>query len=150
VSEGPEGPDAVDGSHPGAQGLGAGTRDRARRTISEHGPSTAAVLASRLGLRTAAVRRHLDLFADQVAIEEREPAISYVDVGEDDVTMGHQATVSMIGDDPTSYLMSRGVAEEAAMAMVPGFIESVGSERPMEYAFELNRLFELQMEGAVG
>jgi predicted ArsR family transcriptional regulator len=66
----------VDGSNPGPQGLGARTRDRVRQTISEHGPITAAALASRLGLTPAAVRRHLDVLGEQGAIEEREPTIA--------------------------------------------------------------------------
>ena len=63
--------DGADGSNPGPHGLGARTRDRVRQTISEHGPLTAAALASRLGLTPAAIRRHLDLLAEQGAIEER-------------------------------------------------------------------------------
>ncbi|MFM7890121.1 MAG: Fe-S cluster assembly protein SufB [Actinomycetota bacterium] len=75
----------------------------------------------------------------------------YVDVREDDVSMGHEATVSKISDDQLFYLMSRGLSEDEAMAMiVRGFIEPIARELPMEYALELNRLIELQMEGAVG
>ena len=66
--------DGADGSNPGPHGVGARTRDRVRQTISEHGPLTAAALGSRLGLTPAAVRRHLDLLAEQGAIEERELA----------------------------------------------------------------------------
>jgi predicted ArsR family transcriptional regulator len=65
--------DAADGANPGPHGLEARTRDRVRRTISEDGPLTAAALATRLGLTPAAVRRHLDLLAEQGAIEKREP-----------------------------------------------------------------------------
>ena len=64
----------ADGANPGPHVLDARTRDRVRRTISEHGPVTAAALASSLGLTPAAVRRHLDVLAVQGAIEEREPA----------------------------------------------------------------------------
>ena len=75
----------------------------------------------------------------------------YVDVREDDVSMGHAATVSKISADQLFYLMSRGLTEDEAMAMiVRGFIEPIARELPMEYALELNRLIELQMEGAVG
>ena len=75
----------------------------------------------------------------------------YVDVREDDVEMGHEATVSKVSDDQLFYLMSRGLTEDEAMAMiVRGFIEPIAKELPMEYALELNRLIELQMEGAVG
>ena len=70
---------------------------------------------------------------------------------EDDVTLGHEATVSKVSDDQLFYLMSRGIEEEEAMAMVVrGFVEPIAKELPMEYALELNRLIELQMEGSVG
>ena len=75
----------------------------------------------------------------------------YVDVRTDDVTMGHEATVSKVSDDQLFYLMSRGLTEDEAMAMVVrGFVEPIARELPMEYALELNRLIELQMEGSVG
>jgi Fe-S cluster assembly protein SufB len=81
----------------------------------------------------------------------RSDTYPYVDVREDDVTMGHEATVSKVSDDQLFYLMSRGIAEDESMAMiVRGFIEPIARELPMEYALELNRLIELQMEGAVG
>jgi len=88
------------------------------------------------------------LLVDAISRSDTYP---YVDVREDDVTMGHEATVSKISDDQLFYLMSRGIAEDEAMAMiVRGFIEPIARELPMEYALELNRLIELQMEGAVG
>jgi Fe-S cluster assembly protein SufB len=81
----------------------------------------------------------------------RSDTYPYVDVREDDVAMGHEATVSKVSDDQLFYLMSRGMSEEEAMAMiVRGFVEPIARELPMEYALELNRLIELQMEGAVG
>ena len=65
--------------------------------------------------------------------------------------LGHEATVSKVGDDQLFYLMSRGLSEVEATAMiVNGFIEPITRELPMEYAVELNRLVELQMEGSVG
>ena len=88
------------------------------------------------------------LLVDQISRSDTYP---YVDVREDDVSMGHEATVSKVSDDQLFYLMSRGMAEDEAMAMiVRGFIEPIARELPMEYALELNRLIELQMEGAVG
>jgi len=88
------------------------------------------------------------LLVDQISRSDTYP---YVDIREDDVSMGHEATVSKISDDQLFYLMSRGLTEDAAMAMiVRGFIEPIARELPMEYALELNRLIELQMEGAVG
>ena len=88
------------------------------------------------------------LLVDNVSRSDTYP---YVDVREDDVEMGHEATVSKVSDDQLFYLMSRGLTEDEAMAMiVRGFIEPIAKELPMEYALELNRLIELQMEGAVG
>ena len=88
------------------------------------------------------------LLVDTVSRSDTYP---YVDVREDDVTMGHEATVSKVGDDQLFYLQQRGMSEDEAMAMiVRGFVDPVARELPMEYALELNRLIELQMEGAVG
>jgi Fe-S cluster assembly protein SufB len=83
--------------------------------------------------------------------ESRSDTYPYNDIREDDVAMGHEASVSKVSDEQLFYLMSRGMTEEEAMAMiVRGFIEPIARELPMEYALELNRLIELQMEGAVG
>ncbi|SOC54508.1 Fe-S cluster assembly protein SufB [Ornithinimicrobium cerasi] len=88
------------------------------------------------------------LLVDQISRSDTYP---YVDVREDDVQMGHEATVSKVSEDQMFYLMSRGMTETEAMAMiVRGFVEPIARELPMEYALELNRLIELQMEGAVG
>ena len=88
------------------------------------------------------------LLVDAISRSDTYP---YVDVREDDVTMGHEATVSKVSEDQLFYLMSRGLTEDEAMAMiVRGFVEPIARELPMEYALELNRLIELQMEGAVG
>ncbi len=88
------------------------------------------------------------LLVDDISRSDTYP---YIDVREDDVSIGHEATVSKISDDQLFYLMSRGMTEDEAMAMiVRGFVEPIARELPMEYALELNRLIELQMEGAVG
>ncbi|WP_406230992.1 Fe-S cluster assembly protein SufB [Nocardia sp. NBC_01009] len=88
------------------------------------------------------------LLVDTISRSDTYP---YVDIREDDVTMGHEATVSKVSEDQLFYLMSRGMTEDEAMAMVVrGFVEPIAKELPMEYALELNRLIELQMEGAVG
>jgi Fe-S cluster assembly protein SufB len=88
------------------------------------------------------------LLVDTISRSDTYP---YVDVREDDVSLGHEATVSKVGDDQLFYLMSRGMTEQEAMAMVVrGFVEPIARELPMEYALELNRLIELQMEGSVG
>ena len=81
----------------------------------------------------------------------RSDTYPYIDIREDDVTLGHEATVSKVSEDQLFYLMSRGMEETEAMAMiVRGFIEPIARELPMEYALELNKLIELQMEGSLG
>jgi len=88
------------------------------------------------------------LLVDTISRSDTYP---YVDVREDDVTMAHEATVSKVSENQLFYLMSRGLTEDEAMAMiVRGFVEPIAKELPMEYALELNRLIELQMEGSVG
>ena len=74
-----------------------------------------------------------------------------IEIDEDDVTIGHEASVSKVGEEQLFYLMSRGLSEEEATTMVvSGFIEPLVKELPMEYAVEMNKLIELQMEGSVG
>ena len=88
------------------------------------------------------------LLVDTISRSDTYP---YADIREDDVSMGHEAKVSRVSEEQLFYLMSRGMTEDEAMAtVVRGFIEPVARELPMEYALELNRLIELQMEGAVG
>ncbi|GAA2247042.1 Fe-S cluster assembly protein SufB [Rarobacter faecitabidus] len=88
------------------------------------------------------------LLVDTISRSDTYP---YVDVRVDDVEMGHEATVSKVSEDQLFYLMSRGLEETEAMAMiVRGFVEPIARELPMEYALELNRLIELQMENSVG
>ena len=88
------------------------------------------------------------LILDEMSISETKP---YMEVGEQDASIGHEATVSKIGDDQLFYLMSRGLTEAQAMGMiVNGFIEPVTRTLPMEYAVEWSRLIELQMEGSIG
>jgi Fe-S cluster assembly protein SufB len=88
------------------------------------------------------------LILDEKSVSETRP---YMEVGEQDASIGHEATVSKIGDDQLFYLMSRGLTESQAMGMiVNGFIEPVTRTLPMEYAVEWSRLIELQMEGSIG
>jgi Fe-S cluster assembly protein SufB len=83
--------------------------------------------------------------------ESRSDTYPYIEVAEQDARIGHEATVSKVGDDQLFYLMSRGLSEQQAMGMiVNGFIEPVTRTLPMEYAVEWSRLIELQMEGSVG
>lgn len=77
--------------------------------------------------------------------------IPYMDIENQNVAIEHEATVSKVSEEQLFYLMSRGLSEEQAMAMiVMGFIEPFAKELPMEYAVELNRLIEMEMEGSVG
>ncbi len=90
---------------------------------------------------------------DALLLDEHSRSDTYptMEVDEEKVKIGHEASVSKLGDDQLFYLMSRGIAEdEAAKMVVNGFVEPIVKELPMEYAIELNRLIELQMEGSVG
>jgi Fe-S cluster assembly protein SufB len=88
------------------------------------------------------------LLLDEESVSETKP---YMEVGERDARIGHEATVSKVGDEQLFYLMSRGLSEGQAMSMiVNGFIEPITRTLPMEYAVEWSRLIELQMEGSVG
>jgi Fe-S cluster assembly protein SufB len=81
----------------------------------------------------------------------RSDTYPYIEIDEQDVTVGHEASVSRIGEEQLFYLTSRGLSEaEASTMIVNGFIEPLIKELPMEYAVEMNRLIELQMEGSVG
>ncbi|MGK4064834.1 Fe-S cluster assembly protein SufB [Rothia sp. HC945] len=88
------------------------------------------------------------LLVDTISRSDTYP---YIDIREDEVTLGHEATVSRVSEEQLFYLQQRGLPEDEAMAMiVRGFVEPIARELPMEYALELNRLIELQMEGSVG
>ena len=97
------------------------------------------------------VRSHVRcdaLILDPDSVSNTRP---YMEIGEKDAQIGHEATVSKVGEDQLFYLMSRGLSEEQAMGMiVNGFIEPITRTLPMEFAVELNRLIELNMEGSVG
>jgi Fe-S cluster assembly protein SufB len=83
--------------------------------------------------------------------QSRSDTYPTIEIDAQDVTIGHEATVSKVGDEQLFYLMSRGLSREQATTMVvSGFIEPLVKELPMEYAIEMNRLIQLQMEGSVG
>ena len=83
--------------------------------------------------------------------ESRSDTYPYIEVLEQDCQIGHEASVSRIGEEQMFYLLSRGLTEQEASTMiVNGFIEPLVKELPMEYAVEMNRLIQLQMEGSVG
>jgi Fe-S cluster assembly protein SufB len=97
------------------------------------------------------VKSHVRCDALILDEDSRSDTYPYMEIDEKDARIGHEATVSKVGDDQLFYLMSRGLSEQQAVAMiVNGFIEPITRELPMEYAVELNRLIELQMEGSVG
>jgi Fe-S cluster assembly protein SufB len=97
------------------------------------------------------VRSNVECDALLLDEEARTDTYPYIEIEETDAQIGHEATVSKIGDEQLFYLMSRGLSEdEAATMVVRGFIEPIAKELPLEYAVELNRLIELEMEGSVG
>ncbi|HNS39353.1 MAG TPA: Fe-S cluster assembly protein SufB [Promineifilum sp.] len=94
-----------------------------------------------------------NVVCDALLLDEysRSDTYPYIEIGEQDVTIGHEASVSKVGEEQVFYLMSRGIGEDEANAMiVNGFIEPLVKELPMEYAIEMNRLIQLQMEGSIG
>jgi Fe-S cluster assembly protein SufB len=97
------------------------------------------------------VKSHVRCDALILDDHSRSDTYPYMEIDEQDARIGHEATVSKVGDDQLFYLMSRGLTEQQATAMiVNGFIEPITKTLPMEYAVELSRLIELNMEGAVG
>jgi Fe-S cluster assembly protein SufB len=94
-----------------------------------------------------------NVVCDALLLDEksRSDTYPYIEIDEQDVTIGHEASVSKVGEEQVFYLMSRGISEEMATSMiVNGFIEPLVKELPMEYAIEMNRLIQLQMEGSIG
>lgn len=83
--------------------------------------------------------------------KSRSDTYPYMDISNPNTHVGHEATVSKVGDDQLFYLMSRGLSENDAISMiVNGFFEPFTKELPMEYAVEMNRLIQLEMEGSIG
>jgi Fe-S cluster assembly protein SufB len=94
-----------------------------------------------------------NVVCDALLLDEasRSDTYPYIEIEEDNVSVGHEASVSKIGEEQLFYLMSRGIGtDEAAAMIVGGFIEPLVKELPMEYAVEMNRLIQLQMEGSIG
>jgi Fe-S cluster assembly protein SufB len=97
------------------------------------------------------VKSHVRCDALILDDHSRSDTYPYMEIDEKDARIGHEATVSKVGDDQLFYLMSRGLSEQQATAMiVNGFIEPITKTLPMEYAVELSRLIEMNMEGSVG
>ena len=104
-------------------------------------------------IQAEAHRVKSSVVCDALLLDEhaRSDTYPYMNIATDDAQIGHEASVSKIGDEQLFYLQSRGVSETEALAMiVRGFIEPISKELPMEYAVELNRLVTLNMEGSVG
>jgi Fe-S cluster assembly protein SufB len=100
-----------------------------------------------------AVKSKSNVVCDALILDDRSRSDTYpyIEIEEQDVMIGHEASVSRIGEEQLFYLGSRGLTEaEAATMIVSGFIEPLVKELPMEYAVEMNRLIQLQMEGTVG
>jgi Fe-S cluster assembly protein SufB len=94
-----------------------------------------------------------NVVCDALLLDEdsRSDTYPYIEIDAQDVTIGHEASVSKVGEEQLFYLMSRGITEQVATSMiVNGFIEPLVKELPMEYAIEMNRLIQLQMEGSIG
>src|SRR5215831_7477723 len=94
-----------------------------------------------------------NVVCDALILDEQSRSDTYpsIEIDEDDVKIGHEASVSKIGEEQLFYLRSRGLSEaEASTLIVSGFIEPLVKELPMEYAVEMNKLIQLQMEGSVG
>lgn len=121
------------------------------KSISKDGGRTS--YRGLLKIERGAVRSKANVVCDALILdpESRSDTYPYIEIEEDDVQIGHEASVSKIGEEQLFYLMSRGLSEqEATTLIVAGFIEPLVKELPMEYAVEMNRLIELQMEGSVG
>ncbi len=106
-----------------------------------------------LRVEQGAVHSKSTVRCDALLLDEKSRSDTYplMEINEEQVNIGHEASVSKVGEDQLFYLQSRGITEvEATKMIVNGFVEPIVKELPMEYAVELNRLIELQMEGAVG
>jgi Fe-S cluster assembly protein SufB len=106
-----------------------------------------------LKVHEAAENSRSNVVCDALLLDDhsRSDTYPYIEIDAQDVNIGHEASVSKVGEEQLFYLMSRGLSEEEAASMVvSGFIEPLVKELPMEYAIEMNRLIQLQMEGSIG
>src|ERR1700722_15663523 len=146
---------------------GAGQHQDAGGKVVHVAPNTSSVITSKsisknggragyrglLEVAKGAKNSRSKVVCDALILDEdsRSDTYPYIQIDEDEVDIGHEATVSKIGEEQLFYLMSRGLTESEASAMiVSGFVEPITKELPLEHAVEMNRLFELQMEGSVG
>jgi len=147
---------AGDGQHQDTGGKVVHVAPRTTSSIVSKSISRGTGRASYRGLlkvHKGALHARSNVECDALLINDtsRTDTYPYIEIEEQGANVGHEATVSKVGDEQLFYLMSRGMSEAEAMALiVRGFIEPIAKELPMEYAVELNRLIELEMEGSVG
>jgi Fe-S cluster assembly protein SufB len=147
---------AGEGQHQDAGGKAVHVAPHTSSVITSKSISKDGGRASYRGLlevAKGAVGARSKVVCDALILDEhsRTDTYPYIRIDENDVNVGHEATVSKIGEEQLFYLMSRGLSEaEAAAMIVSGFVEPITKELPLEYAVEMNRLIQLQMEGSVG
>jgi Fe-S cluster assembly protein SufB len=165
---------AVHMMEPGAHGeilsiafAGAGQHQDAGGKVVHHAPHTTSRIISKsiskdggrasyrglLKVDEGAHNVRSNVVCDALLLDEasRSDTYPYIEVEEQEVTIGHEASVSKIGEEQLFYLMSRGIGEDQANALiVNGFIEPLAKELPMEYSIELRKLIEIQLEGTIG
>jgi Fe-S cluster assembly protein SufB len=147
---------AGQGQHQDAGGKAVHIAPRTSSVITSKSISKNGGRAGYRGLLEVAKNAHgsrSKVVCDALILDEksRSDTYPYMKIDADDVDIGHEATVSKIGEEQLFYLMSRGLSEgEASALIVSGFVEPITKELPLEYAVEMNRLIQLQMEGSVG
>ena len=147
---------ASQGQHQDAGGKAVHVAPKTTSTITSKSISKNGGRASYRGLLEVAKGAEgakSKVVCDALILDEdsRTDTYPYISIDENNVDIGHEATVSKIGEEQLFYLMSRGLSEaEAAAMIVSGFVEPITKELPLEYAVEMNRLIQLQMEGSVG
>lgn len=121
------------------------------KSIAIRGGITAYRGLLRIAKGAKGAKSNVECDALMIDNESQSNTYPYIDILEQDVDVGHEATVGRISDEQVFYLMSRGIPEEEAMKMlVTGFMEPITKELPIEYAVEMNKLIELEMEGSIG
>ncbi len=147
---------ASDGQHQDAGGKMVHVAPHTSSTIVSKSISKGAGRSSYRGLLKVQKGAHhvkSNVRCDALLLDEqsRTDTYPYMEIEEEDVEVGHEASVSKVGEEQLFYLMSRGISEgEAYTMIVSGFIEPIVKELPLEYAVELNRLIQLEMSGSVG
>ena len=147
---------ATDGQHQDAGAKMVHVAGNTSSTVTSKSISKGAGRSSYRGLvkvHPGATNVKSSVVCDALLLDEhsRTDTYPYMEIEEDNVTIGHEASVSKVGEEQLFYLQSRGLSEAEAMSMiVSGFIEPIAKELPLEYAVELNRLIQLEMIGSVG